>query len=97
MSSGTREQLFLSLRIAAIERFVTGSGPAPVLFDDAFLESDDERSEKIFQSLSELAKVTQVIVFTHRSQQATLGERVLGSELAVSKLDAATPPLRAAA
>ncbi|MCW2979871.1 MAG: hypothetical protein JWO14_1598 [Solirubrobacterales bacterium] len=66
MSRGTREQLFLSLRIAVIERFVETTVPAPVILDDAFLESDDDRSEKIFESLAELAAKTQVIVLTHR-------------------------------
>lgn len=97
MSSGTREQLFLSLRIAAIERFVATSRPVPIIFDDAFLESDDDRSEKIFESLGELARTTQVIVLTHRRQQAALGERVLGSGLATVELDGTVPFLRAAA
>lgn len=98
MSSGTREQLFLALRIAAIERYVATTGPVPVVFDDAFLEADDERSEKIFESLSELADVTQVIVLTHRRHQAALGERVLGPRISVSELESPTPPaLRAAA
>jgi uncharacterized protein YhaN len=97
MSFGTREQLFLALRIAAIERFVATVGPVPVLFDDAVLESDDDRSEKIFETLGELARSTQVIVFTHRRHQAELGERVLADRLAALELDAPTQPLRAAA
>jgi uncharacterized protein YhaN len=43
--------------------------PAPVILDDAFLESDDDRSEKIFESLAELAAKTQVIVLTHRPRE----------------------------
>lgn len=98
MSSGTREQLFLALRIAAIERYVATTVAAPVIFDDAFLESDDDRSEKIFESLAELAAMTQVIVLTHRRQQAELGERILGKGVSVIELESQAPPrLRAAA
>jgi uncharacterized protein YhaN len=97
MSSGTREQLFLALRIAAIERYVVTAGPMPIIFDDAFLESDDDRSEKIFESLAELAQLTQVIVLTHRSHQAELGERILGRRLAVIEMEGASPILKAAA
>jgi uncharacterized protein YhaN len=98
MSSGTREQLFLALRIAAIERYVATTAAAPVIFDDAFLESDDDRSEKIFESLAELAAMTQVIVLTHRRQQAELGERILGNRVSVIELESTAPPrLRAAA
>ena len=98
MSSGTREQLFLALRIAAIERYVTTTAPVPVVFDDAFLESDDDRSEKIFESLAELAASTQVIVLTHRRQQAALGQRILGEGISVIELEGVAPPqLRAAA
>lgn len=98
MSSGTREQLFLALRIAAIERYVATAGPVPVVFDDAFLESDEERSEKIFESLAELAASTQVIVLTHRRQQAALGEQVLGQGISILELESVAPSvLRVAA
>lgn len=93
MSRGTREQLFLSLRIAVIERFVETTVPAPVIFDDAFLESDDDRSEKIFESLAELASKTQVIVLTHRPGQAALGEKVLGAGITIARLPAHSPPV----
>jgi uncharacterized protein YhaN len=97
MSSGTREQLFLSLRIAAIERYIATAAAVPVIFDDAFLESDDKRSEKIFEVLAEVAEITQVVVLTHRQQLAELGQRVLGGRLAVHQLPDAAPALRAAA
>lgn len=95
MSSGPREQLFLALRIAAIERYVASAQPVPVVFDDAFLESDDDRSKKIFETLLELAERTQVIVLTHRRHQAELGRQVLGDRLAIVQLPDAAPTLRA--
>jgi uncharacterized protein YhaN len=96
MSSGTREQLFLALRIAAIERYVATAGAIPVIFDDAFLESDEKRSAKIFDALAELAALTQVIVLTHRERLAELGKHVLGERLSLLELPDAAPVLRAA-
>jgi uncharacterized protein YhaN len=96
MSSGTREQLFLALRLAAIERYIATSGPVPVIFDDVFLESDEPRSERIFEALGELAVKTQVIVLTHHRHLITLGQRVLGDRVIVQELPDAAPSLRAA-
>jgi uncharacterized protein YhaN len=96
MSDGTREQLFLALRIAAIERYIATSGPVPVLFDDVFLESDEPRSERIFEALGELALRTQVIVLTHHEHLIPLGQKVLADKLAVHRLADTAPALRPA-
>lgn len=98
MSDGTREQLFLALRIAAIERYVEASGAVPVIFDDVFLESDDERAERIFKALAELARRTQVIVLTHHRHLVAIGQRVLDPEsLALHDLDGTLGEMRAQA
>ena len=97
MSKGTREQLFLALRIAAIERYVASSAAVPVIFDDVFLESDPPRSERIFEALGELANLTQVIVLTHHDHLIDVGRRALGDRLIVQDLPDAAPTLREAA
>jgi uncharacterized protein YhaN len=97
MSKGTREQLFLALRIAAIERYVSTSGPVPVIFDDVFIESDLPRSERIFGALGELATKTQVIVLTHHDHLIEVGRRALRDKLVVQDLPDAAPTLREAA
>jgi uncharacterized protein YhaN len=96
LSKGTREQLFLALRIAAIERYVASAGPVPVLFDDVFIESDEPRSERIFAALGELATRTQVIVLTHHRHLIDVGSRALGENLLVQSLPDAAPVLREA-
>lgn len=97
MSDGTREQLFLALRIAAIERYVELSGAVPVIFDDVFLESDEARSGRIFEALGELALSTQVIVLTHHHHLVAVGRNALRDALRVQELPAPTVALRAAA
>ncbi len=65
MTEGTRDQLFLGLRIAAIERHAQAREPLPFVADDLFITSDDERTECGLQALAALARTTQVILFTH--------------------------------
>jgi uncharacterized protein YhaN len=96
MSDGTREQLFLALRIAAIERYVAASGPVPVVFDDVFLESDEPRSEQILKVLGELAETMQVIVLTHHRYLIELGRQTLATRLAVHELPELVPEPQAA-
>ncbi len=99
LSDGTREQLFLALRLAAIERHVATAEAVPVLFDDVLLESDDERAQRILAALGELATQTQVMVLTHHRHlveiaRATLPKRRLDViELSATvATDAIAPP-----
>lgn len=65
MSDGTRDQLYLALRIAAVERHVDESGPMPFLADDLFINWDDARTEAGVAALAALGARTQVILLTH--------------------------------
>jgi uncharacterized protein YhaN len=65
MSEGTVDQLFLSLRLAAVEDVVAGGIKLPFLADDLFINYDDARAGAGFKVLAELAKTTQVLFFTH--------------------------------
>ncbi|HEU4976876.1 MAG TPA: AAA family ATPase [Baekduia sp.] len=80
LSDGTREQLFLALRLAAIERYVEVAGPMPVIFDDVLLESDDARAAQILAVLGDLAERTQVIVLTHHRHLVALAAAAVGDE-----------------
>jgi uncharacterized protein YhaN len=65
LSSGRRDQLFLALRLAAIESHVTHQEPLPVIIDDILVNFDDEASSATFRVLAELSRRTQVLFFTH--------------------------------
>jgi uncharacterized protein YhaN len=65
MSEGTVDQLFLSLRLAALEDAVIGGVRLPFLADDLFINYDDERAKAGFKVLAEVANTTQVLFFTH--------------------------------
>lgn len=68
MSNGTRDQLYLALRLASLEKYMEGSEPMPFIVDDILVDFDDERSEAALSALAELAQKTQVILFTHHSR-----------------------------
>jgi len=65
MSSGTRDQLYLALRLASLEKYMESAESMPFIVDDVLVDFDDERSLAALNTLSELAEKTQVILFTH--------------------------------
>lgn len=65
MSEGTRDQLFLALRIAAVEQYAAEKEPLPFIADDLFITSDEDRTVPGLQALAELGAHTQVVLFTH--------------------------------
>ena len=79
MSEGTTDQLFLALRLAAVEQSVASGIRLPFLADDLFVNFDDERSEAGFRVLAELAKSTQVLFFTHHPHLAAIARSVVGA------------------
>ncbi|MGD2249067.1 MAG: AAA family ATPase [Candidatus Methanofastidiosia archaeon] len=75
LSQGTRDQLYLCLRIALSELLTGGKNP-PLLFDEAFYTFDEDRLRETLQVLQEIAKTTQVIVFTHDESYAEYGHGI---------------------
>lgn len=65
MSEGTADQLFLALRLGAIEMHRANGHPIPIILDDVLLALDDERAGFAIRALADLAERTQVLVFTH--------------------------------
>ena len=79
MSEGTVDQLFLALRLAAVEDAVAGGAKLPFLADDLFINYDDERAQAGFEVLAELAKSTQVLFFTHHRHLLGVAESAIGA------------------
>lgn len=68
MSEGTRDQLFLALRLAAVEVSCATSEPLPFIVDDILVQFDDERTAAALRVLADVASHTQVVLFTHHRQ-----------------------------
>ena len=78
LSTGTADQLYLSLRIAAIEDYLERSDALPFIADDLFINFDDERAAAGFQRLAELSRKTQILFFTHHQHLVKIALDVLG-------------------
>ena len=87
MSDGTVDQLFLALRIAALEDYLKHAQPLPFIADDLFVNFDDRRAEAGLRVLGDLAKNCQVLFFTHHDHLVTLAESALPQPMSVVRLD----------
>ena len=80
MSDGTRDQLYLALRLGYVEQQLAVHEPMPFIVDDILIHYDDRRSQATLSVLAELSKRTQVIFFTHHWHLIGLAKDSLGEE-----------------
>ena len=85
LSEGTRDQLYLALRLAYLEDYAARSEPAPFIGDDLFLTFDDSRTAHGLEALAAVGDTIQPILFTHHRHVADLARARLGD--AVDVLD----------
>lgn len=99
MSEGTRDQLYLALRLAALELQLgpapgpeSGAGAGselqtlPFIADDLLINYDDARSRAGLQALAQLSLHTQVIFLSHHAHLLPLVREVFGAGVSVSEL-----------
>jgi len=87
MSEGTSDQLYLALRLAALELRRASHPRMPLILDDVLVTSDDERATNILRALARFAEGGQVLVFTHHRHLLDLARTALGpGDLAVHRL-----------
>ncbi|MDT9756866.1 AAA family ATPase [Heyndrickxia coagulans] len=80
MSDGTTDQLYLSLRLASIEKFAAENEPLPFIVDDILVHFDDERSKETLKVLLELSAHTQIIFFTHHERLVDMMNEIASQE-----------------
>jgi uncharacterized protein YhaN len=78
LSEGARDQLYLALRIAAVQAYTAQAEPLPFIADDLLVHFDDTRAAAAIALLAELGQTTQVILFTHHDHIVALAERQEG-------------------
>lgn len=86
MSDGTRDQLYLALRLAALEIRLEQASKLPFIADDLFINYDDARSAAGLRAMASLAKQTQVIFLTHHHHMEALARDTLGDAINVVHL-----------
>jgi uncharacterized protein YhaN len=78
MSDGTRDQLYLALRLATLEWRLEKSEPMPFIVDDILINFDDDRTRATLQILADLAAKNQVILFSHHRQIVEASSNITG-------------------
>jgi uncharacterized protein YhaN len=86
MSEGTRDQLYLALRLAALELHLAKSKALPFVADDLFINFDDERSTAGLEALKELSTHTQVLFLSHHDHLLPRVQHVFGMGVNVVRL-----------
>jgi uncharacterized protein YhaN len=85
VSTGTREQVYLALRLAAVDQLDKDGERLPLFLDETLVNWDPERRERGLELLARIAKGRQVFVFTCHPDAA---ERLGGYGARVIRLDA---------
>ncbi len=77
LSDGTRDQLYLALRLASLERYLENRPSMPLVLDDVLVHFDDARAGAALSVLGELAQRVQVLFFTHHERVAELARETI--------------------
>jgi uncharacterized protein YhaN len=86
LSDGTRDQLFLALRLAGIEQHLADREPIPLIIDDVLVNFDDRRAGATLRSLAELSRRTQILLFTHHRHIVELARQLIPGMLVCHEL-----------
>ncbi len=87
MSDGSADQLYLALRIAALEDYLEAAQPMPFVADDLFVNFDDSRAAAGFRVLASLASRCQVIFFTHHAHLVEVARSAVPTPVHVVSMD----------
>lgn len=74
LSVGTIDQMYISLRLSALEEI--SQEKMPIILDEAFAYFDDERLKNILEYLSNNFSENQIIIFTCSDREAELLEKL---------------------
>jgi uncharacterized protein YhaN len=92
-STGTVDQVYLAVRLALLELLESGPDKAPLILDDTFAQFDDERLERVLETLLRLSRDRQIILMTCRGREAgAAGEKGRGNVLEIQAHKGLTIP-----
>lgn len=84
MSEGTRDQLFLALRLALLGQ--RSADPMPFIGDDLLASFDDERTAHTLEMMAQFGARRQAVLFTHHASVVDAARARLGDGLDVVEL-----------
>ena len=91
LSEGTRDQLYLALRLAAIEEQAAIAPALPFIGDDILQTFDDDRALAAMHVLQEVSERVQVILLTHHRHLLDLAAGLPAGSVHVCRTDAVPP------
>jgi uncharacterized protein YhaN len=98
LSEGTRDALYLALRLASLLRHGERDELMPLVLDDVLIHFDDDRARAALALLGEVSRHTQVLFFTHHARDRQLArEAVEAAQLREHELPSAAARDAAAA
>ena len=77
LSTGTREQLFLAIRLAYVLHYCRQHEPLPIIMDDVLVNFDAARARQTLHALAEIAETVQVLYFTCHPHMLELAQEVV--------------------
>ncbi|MDO9407908.1 ATP-binding protein, partial [Patulibacter sp.] len=87
LSRGTREQLYLALRLALVGRTARDATPLPLVMDDVLVNFSPDRSRAVAEVVAEVAREHQVLFFTcHPATRDLLVDAAGGDGVRVEEL-----------
>ncbi len=86
LSEGTRDQLYLALRLVALREHCAAAPPLPFIADDILQTFDDGRATSALRALVALSAHMQVIVLTHHRHVADLAEGLAPGCVSIQRL-----------
>jgi uncharacterized protein YhaN len=91
LSEGTRDQLYLALRLASLQRYAEIAEPMPLVLDDVLVQLDDERARAALSVLMEMATRMQILFFTHHARLVELAREAAAPGFALHVHELASP------
>jgi uncharacterized protein YhaN len=80
MSDGSCDQLYLAVRLAGLQEYLSSHPPIPFVVDDILINFDNARSSAALAAFAEISQQTQVIFFTHHEQLLELAAESLPAD-----------------
>ena len=92
LSTGTREQLYLAIRLAYVLQYCETSEPLPVVMDDVLVNFDRGRAKETLKALLDISQHVQILFLTCHDHIVELATEI-GADADPILLTSATPQI----
>ena len=76
LSTGTRELLYLAIRLGYVLHYCRQTEPLPIVMDDVLVNFDDARARSTLEALREVSQQVQILFFTCHPHFVSLAQEV---------------------